>query len=168
MNFLKTLALALALSLSSLAAQADVIVNISGSTDATGPQPSQPLSGSLRFADVAAGFSGSVDLTDFTLSFLGETYSLTDADFTPVAWFDAGNFLGVDFFDFDDASRASVALTAGFFDISEAFFSYGTVADGLQGFGSVTFTIQQQSVPLPGTLVLAGLGLFALARRRKA
>lgn len=166
MNFLKTFAIALALSLASLAAQAAVIVDFVGSTDDVGPQLNQPFSGSLRFDPVPADFSGTVDLTEFTLNFLGETYTLGDADLTPVAWFDAGNFLGVDFSDFDDSSRASVGLTAGFFDVSEAFFSYGSANGGVNGFGSVEFVVQ--AVPVPGTLALAGLGVVALVRRRRA
>lgn len=167
MKAIKSLLVALGLSLSTLAAQAAVIYSFSGTVDPGSSQAGEAFSGSLSFAAAPANPDDFVELTDFSLSFLGRTYVLADADFAPLAWFSAGQFVGVDFFDADDASRPSVALTAGFFDLSEASFSYGMEMGVFEGGGPLSFE-RQAVVPLPGSLALAGLGLVALTRRRKA
>lgn len=167
MKLIKSLLLALGLSLSALSAQAAVIYHFTGTVDPGSAQAGQTFSGSLSFDEVAPDFEGSVSLLQFSLSFLGQDYSLLDADFEPLAWFTGGQFLGVDFYDTDDSSRASVTLTAGFVDLGEAFFSYGSGAE-IEGGGVLVFEREAAAVPLPGTLALAGLGLLALQRRRRA
>jgi hypothetical protein len=113
------------------------VFSFSGLTD-SGPLPDSPFSGQFSFADPVAGFDGSVALDSFTLLAFGQTYALADADSPATAFFVGGVFTGVDFFDQDSLdvdTRPNVSLVAGFFDPTEAFFSYATANDA-QGFGS--------------------------------
>ncbi len=160
---LRPLLAAFALALGGLSAQA-ATVSYTGLTD-SGPLAGTGFSGNFSYADPLAGYDGSVDLDSFTLDFAGDTYTLLSGDLPAVAWFVGGTFVGIDYLDTDSFSTA-VALTAGFSDISEAFFSYQP-ARGNQGLGSFTgFTTT--AVPEPGSvaLLLAGLGLLGASRRR--
>lgn len=146
-------------------------VTFTGTTD-SGPLPGAAFSGSFSHADpVDADFSGSIDLDSFTLSFDGLVLTLTDADAPALAWFSAGSFIGVDFFD-ADSTPWQLSMTAGFTDLAEAFFSYTDARTGSLGFGTPTFTVQQPpaGVPEPATLALmaGALGLLAATRRRAA
>lgn len=163
---LRAATLATILALASLGSQA-ALVNYTGKTDPIGPLPDAPFSGSFSYADPGAGFDGQVALDSFSLDFAGQTYTLAGADAPAVAWFVAGSFVGIDYFDFDSGSPA-VAFTAGFSDLSEASFSY-FVGDS-QGLGGFTSLTAVTTVPEPATaslLLLAALG-GAAARRRSA
>jgi hypothetical protein len=165
---IKHLAASAVLAMASLGAQASAILTFTGTTD-SGPLAGQSYDGSFAFDAPAAGFDGAVTLQSFTLNAFGQTYTLADADTSPMAWFAAGQFLGLDFIDADatnPALRPFVTLTAGFFDISEAFLAYDTSGAGIQGFGSFTPTA---AVPEPASLglTLAALGGIAVALRRR-
>lgn len=159
-------AVAAVLAAASLGASA-AVVNFSGSTD-SGPLVGQSFSGQFSYADPAAGFDGVVDLDSFTFSFFGQTYGLLDADWAPAALFVNGVFTGIDYAfsgSLDTVLRPNVSLVAGFFDPSDAFFTYQV--SELTGFGSVSFEAAG-AVPVPGTLAiaLAGLALLGAGRRR--
>ncbi|WP_326544056.1 PEP-CTERM sorting domain-containing protein [Pseudorhodoferax sp.] len=167
-GFVRPLIAAALLAGSTLPAQA--LTYTFGGTADSGPLAGHAYEGSLSFADPAAGFSGSIELTAFTLDFNGQSYTLESADWTPVAQFDAGSFLGVDYTDIDSGDpgvRAHVTLTADWFDVSGAFLTYTTsAADGGTGFGSLVFVTTP--VPEPGsiTLMLGGLVLLGGLMRR--
>lgn len=165
---LRTLLAAAGLAVATLGAQAGTY-SFQGQAD-SGPLAGTPFSGQLQFADPAAGFDGSVALGQFTLQFLGETYTLASADAAPVAWFAAGQFLGVDYLDMDapnPSQRPWLALTAGFTMLDEFLFAYDNVGTGTQGLGGAT---QWTAVPSASPLALAMLGLAAagLAGRRRS
>ena len=162
LSTLRPLAAASALTLACVSAQA-AQVNYTGLVD-SGPLIGSSFSGSFSYADPAP-LDDFVLLDSFELNFEGLTYTLASADAAPLAWFAAGSFLGIDYLDLDSFGIA-VQMTAGFFDLSEASFSYdigGTTGQG-QGFGGFTsFT----TVPEPGTLGLVLAGLLMSSRRRK-
>jgi hypothetical protein len=168
MSFLKTLLLALALATTCVSAHADVIYRFAGTTD-SGSRAGEDIQGEFSFADVDAAFDGNVALLSFSLTAFGQTYTLADADLPAQALFSFGSFLGIDFAasTTSDASiRPAVALTAGFFDLSEAFFQYTTVSDG--GFATLSFE-RMETVPEPSTaalLLIGVLGAGALRRKR--
>ena len=134
---IKPLVAACLLTCASLGAQA-ATVNFYGVTD-SGPHLGQTFSGNFSFADPVAP-DAIIDLDAFSLEFMGVAYTLADADFglTPVAYFTAGEFLGVDYFS-NSSVLPSVALSAGFSSLSEAFFSYRVNGSGgpEMGFGTL-------------------------------
>lgn len=149
----------------SLAAQA-ALVGFTGATD-SGPLAGESFSGSFSHADPVAGFTGAVDLDQFELHFLGRLHALADADAAAVAWFDNGNFLGIDI-RFAGALPA-VQLVAGFLDVAEAHLAYDSSGAGVEGFGTVIFRAEQV-VPEPGAaaLALTAVLLLGAARRRRS
>ena len=161
---LRPLVAATTLSLACVSAHA-ALVNYTGLVD-SGPLIGSSFSGSFAYADPAAGFDGPVLLDGFVLDFEGLTYTLASADAAPLAWFAAGSFLGIDYMDLDSFSL-SVQMTAGFFDLSEALFSYDTGDTAGQGQGLGGFT-SFSTVPEPGTLGLVMAGLLFARRKRQS
>ena len=124
-----------------------------------GPLLGESYSGSFTFDDAnLIGFGEEfISVDSFSFSFLGVDY--TEADGAPnepeVAFFD-GSFLGLGFNE-DDFS-----FVPGFFDLSEAFFTYD-LASG-SGDGDIIYTQvpDQQSVPEPASV----LALLAIGDRK--
>lgn len=142
------------------------LINYTGQAD-FGPLAGETFSGSFSYADPAAGFEGPVDLLSFTLEFAGQTYTLATADSTPVAQFIGGVFVGVDYAD-TDSGLPKVTFTAGFSELSQAFMIYDNGGDMGAGFGTFeSFTDGSVPEPASAALLLAGLGLAAVARRRR-
>ena len=145
-----------------------------GTTD-SGSLAGTAFSGSFSYADPAAGFDGSVDLSAFSLGFAGQTYTLAGADVgtTPLAWFAAGSFIGIDYQDSsaaDPALRPWVSLVAGFSQFSEAALAYSTSSAGVGGFGS--YSVSAVPEPASWALLFAGMagvgGIMGVAARRRA
>lgn len=167
-TLLASLALAALLG-SGLAQAASSPFQLTGSAD-SGPLAGTAFSGRFAYdaSAVAGSFSGPVTLLEFQLQFAGQTYTLASADAPASAWFEAGQFIGLDIADVDspDADqRPWVSLVPSLTgDMADAFLAY-EVAGGLGGFGSYSVS----AVPEPGqwALLIAGLaGVGALARRR--
>lgn len=139
--------------------------DFSGSFD-FGQYIGESYSGSLSFDD--AGVTGTGDewasLDVFTITLLGQTYTLADAVAPAEAVYYDGQFLGVSYS--VESGEPWFSLIAGYGDRSEAYTAYSSSV-GLSGFGSLQFV--QAPVPEPETyaMLLAGLGLLAgVARRR--
>lgn len=150
-----------------VALAAPVTYDFSGIID-SGPYLDEPLSGTFTTVD-AGSLTGMGDeylaLASFSLTFLGQTYSLADAHPTPVAHYADGAFLGLDLLSL--TLDPWYGFVSGFFALDEAYFAYQP-SQGDAGYGTVTYRDVQASVPEPGTLALlmAGLGLAAWSRRR--
>ncbi|TBO27861.1 hypothetical protein EYS42_15605 [Aquabacterium lacunae] len=161
-------ALGLTLSLCSLHASA-ASFTFSGVTD-SGPLAGATFSGQFSHADSPDGLplDGDLPLSSFSLSFNGQTYTLAPDSLAAYA---QGQFLGLvhaDTTSTDTALRPHVALVPGFTDLSEAHFFY-TGAQGDTGFGSYTVTaITPVPEPTLPVLALCGVGVAALAARRRA
>lgn len=161
------LALASALSLCALQATA-ASYTFSGVTD-SGPLTGATFSGQFSHADSTDGLAldGDLPLTAFSLSFNGQTYVLAPDS---VAAYAQGQFLGLvhsDATSTDTTVRPHIDLVPGFTEFSQAHFFY-VGAQGATGFGSYTVTAMAP-VPEPTLPVLAlcGMGVAALAARRR-
>lgn len=150
-----------------VALAAPVSYDFSGIID-SGPYLDEPLTGSFTTVD-AGSLTGVgeeyLDLASFSFTFLGQTYSLADAESTPVAHYYDGTFLGLDLLSL--THDPWYGFVSGFPLLYEASFAYEP-SQGNAGYGTVTYREVQASVPEPGTLALlmAGLGLAAWSRRR--
>lgn len=127
------------------------------------------------------GNSGSITLADGGYSIQGSWFDLGRADQTRVDLLFAlasdptFSTSGIEFGASSVNGTATLTGSFGGFIDPSLYFSTTrtthlqdgrTVADGT-AFLSVSFRSEAAAVPLPGTLALAGLGLLALARRRR-
>lgn len=136
-------------------------VNFQGALDA-GPLAGTSFSGHYSYDDsqvTGAGFE-QVALSAFSLSFLGDTFTLKPA---ASADFDSGVFLGLSYT--DSRTGYTLSLTSGSLDASDAFLHHRPTV-GVESSGGYTVS----AVPEPGTyaLLITGLcSLSLLARRRQ-
>lgn len=149
---------------------APVNYNVSGAVD-FGPLLGETYTGKFSFDDAPLTGSGneflSVDYLDF--NFLGNAFNQTNGVVLPEAAFLDGDFLGLSFSGLSfnvNASNPNFAFIPGFFNISEAFFSYDNRAGGA-GFGSLVYTVSAVPEPQTWAMLLSGLALVGVVVRRR-
>lgn len=165
-NLFKITTLA-ALLLSAVSAQAAVQnYTFSGMLD-SGFYSGQIYSGSFSYDD--AGLTGVADewlaVSSLTMSILGNSYGLVDADAPAEVGYYDGAFLGLSYS--VSSAEPEFSIIAGSTDVSDSFIAYDTSL-GLSGMGSITYV----AAPVPEADTYAfmalGIGLVGLlARRRK-
>ena len=138
-------------------------------TPDVGPLLGESYSGSFTFDDSALiGFDAEfITVDSLSFSFLGVDYTEADGALgePEVAFFD-GSFLGLEF------SEDGFSFVPGFFDLSEAFFTYD-LASG-SGAGDIIYTQipDQKSVPEPASvlalLAIGAAGATSALRRQSA
>ncbi|MEJ6006501.1 PEP-CTERM sorting domain-containing protein [Paucibacter sp. AS339] len=162
MMFRKT-TIALALGLASLASHA-ASFNFNVTLD-SGPLLGQSFSGQYSYAEAVPSGEGfqSLQLTSFSLDFLGQNYGLADATAAPTADFKNGVFLGLSYQ--YDTPAVLLSLNSGSDDVSDAYFFYKPSLGEASGGG---FAISAVPEPSTWALGLAGLAVVgSIARRRR-
>ena len=164
MNAIRKLAVSAALLTSLTTVQAaEVSFDLSGLID-SGALVGQTISGSFSFDNATLTGAGTewIDVSQLTVNFMGDTWTLLDQEApTQVAYAD-GTFLGLSY----SASHPDVSFSfvPGTVDISEAFVAYDTPL-GLSGSGSLIIS------PVPETsswaMTLLGLAMIGFIRRRR-
>jgi len=153
-----------ALLLSAVSAQAAVqIYSFSGELD-SGHFMGETFSGSFSYDD--ASLTGLADewlaVSSLSMNFLGNAYTLVNADVVAEVGYYDGAFLGLSYS--VSSGDPQFSLIAGNFDASDAFFAYDTDL-GLSGAGNVIYA----PVPEPETwaMLLLGLGLVGMKLRNR-
>ncbi|MDN3545270.1 MAG: PEP-CTERM sorting domain-containing protein [Roseateles asaccharophilus] len=155
--------LAAALAIAGLNAQA-ASFNLTGQL-ADGPLSGQTFTGSFSYDERALTGAGSelLDLSAWSISALGQTFTSGTVGDQPQAAFWDGVFVGLNG-SFVSGSNG-LTLADGVVDFANAYVGYRTPAG--EGFGSYSIS----AVPEPSTWLMSLAGLLAVgavARRRKA
>lgn len=165
-NFIRRTALAALLLAALPAAQAATQNYIFSGTLDSGIFSGQSYSGNFSFDDAAlTGLDAEwLSVGNLSFSFLGNTFTLSDAAAPAEVGYFNGSFLGLSYS--VDSSEPKFSLIAGYADTSDAFLAYDTSTIGGSGEGSLIYA----AVPEPESyaMLLAGLGLMGAVARRRA
>ncbi|MDX9844276.1 MAG: PEP-CTERM sorting domain-containing protein [Aquabacterium sp.] len=163
-----------ALALAAMASSASAAMfTFDGQVDDMAPLGGSRITGSFAYNEPAESGLVEVPLSAFTLTFLGQTYTLASPNVLAAAWVNNGLFDGFDFLYQDDWASPSVSLhlfSGGFF--SDPFAGlFGFTANPLDAMQAETswggFTVTPSAVPEPSMLglLLAGAVAACVARR---
>ncbi|MFM7407446.1 MAG: hypothetical protein ACKO3K_12500 [Cuspidothrix sp.] len=98
-----------------------------------------------------------IALSNFGFTFAGNNYNLASSP-SAIVNFNDGSFLGLDF---GVANSPAPTFISGFFDLSEAFFSYDTGIIGGAGTGEIKYTLQPSNpTTIPEPTAILGLFIF--------
>lgn len=163
-----------ALALAAMATSASAAMfTFEGQVDDMAPLGGSRITGSFAYNEPAESGLVEVPLSAFTLTFLGQTYTLASPNVLGAAWVSNGLFDGFDVLYQDDWASPSVSLH---------LFSGGDFSDPLAGlFGFTTspldetqaepswgsFTVTPSAVPEPGMLGLLLAGAVAACAVRR-
>lgn len=165
-NFVRSTALAALLLAALPAAQAATQNYIFSGTLDSGIFSGQSYSGNFSFDDAAlTGLDAEwLSVGNLSFSFLGNTFTLSDAAAPAEVGYFNGTFLGLSYS--VESSEPKFSFIAGYEDTSDAFLAYDTAVLGDSGAGSVIYA----AVPEPESyaMLLAGLGLMGVVARRRA
>lgn len=158
--------------LASLATSASAAMfTFEGSVNDGGPLAGQTISGNFAYDDLSAGFGGTIALSDFTLNFLGQTYTLASPNAAGFAWLSEGAFDGISYVVSDGSAvpEFSIDLVSGFpGEALQGQFGYLSNTLDTTVFGM--FTITPSAVPEPhilGLLLAGGVAAACVARPRR-
>ena len=165
-NKFKAVVLAAVLGFGAGASQAaPVNYNVRGAID-FGPLLGETYAGQFNFDDALLTGSGSefLSVASLDFNFLGNAFNQNNGAAPAEVAFLDGDFLGLSFN--VNTFNPNFAFIPGFFNVSEASFSYDNGA-GSAGFGSLVYTVN--AVPEPETWVtlLSGLVLLGYIARRR-
>ena len=164
--------IAAALALTAMATSASAaLFSFHGQIDDAGPLDGSSFTGSFAYDDPVGADEVSAALSEFTLTLLGQTYTLASPNAFGVAWLTGGVFDGFNFTSYDDwdAPSFSIDLHSGFPE-DPLVGQFGFLANPVDGKSLGTFTVIASSVPEPGMLALllaAGGAAAWVARQRR-
>lgn len=164
------------LALAGLAASASAATfTFEGSVNEGGPLAGQSITGNFAYDELGNGAGDIISLTDLTLNFLGQTYTLASPHAAGFAWLSSGVFDGISYVVSDGLAEPefSIDLVSGF--PGEALlgqFGYlsNTVETTVFGVFTITPSATPSAVPEPGVLGLllaGGLAAACVARPRR-
>ncbi|BCL34748.1 PEP-CTERM sorting domain-containing protein [Nostoc sp. MS1] len=119
--------------------------------------------GSFSYDDASLTGIGDefIDVTNVAFNFQGSDYTVAN---NPQVAFSNGQFLGLSY-----SPEPFFSFIPGNFDLSEAYFSY-SFGFLNSGFGDVTYTLQNTSVPEPTTVIglvaLGACGVTSILKRK--